>query len=55
MPGRHEIDATQELNCGAVAKAIVDLGFQGCFAHEFVSAAKDAIKLLKEVANFCDA
>jgi sugar phosphate isomerase/epimerase len=55
VPGRHEIDSTQELNYGAVAKAIVDLGFQGYMAHEFVPAAKDPIKSLEEAAKLCDA
>jgi hydroxypyruvate isomerase len=34
-PGRHEIDATQELNYRAVAQAIADTGFPGYVAHEF--------------------
>ena len=55
VPGRHEIDGTQELNYGAVAKAIVDLGFQGYMAHEFVPAAPDGIKSLEEAAKLCDA
>jgi len=36
VPGRHELDDTQELNWKAVAKAIADLNFQGFVAHEFV-------------------
>ena len=55
VPGRHEIDGTQELNYGAVAKAIVDLGFQGYLAHEFVPASSDGIKSLEEAAKLCDA
>ena len=55
VPGRHEIDSTQELNYGAVAKALVDLGFQGYMAHEFVPAAKDPIKSLEDAAKLCDA
>jgi hydroxypyruvate isomerase len=55
VPGRHEIDNTQELNYGAVAKAIVDLGFQGYMAHEFVPKAKDPIKSLEDAAKLCDA
>jgi hydroxypyruvate isomerase len=54
VPGRHEIDSTQELNYGAVAKAIVDMGFQGYMAHEFVPAAKDPIKSLEDAARLCD-
>jgi len=55
VPGRHEIDGTQELNYGAVAKAIVELGFQGYMAHEFIPAAPDGIKSLQEAAKLCDA
>jgi hydroxypyruvate isomerase len=55
VPGRHEIDNSQELNYGAVAKAIVDLGFQGYLAHEFVPAAKDPIQSLEDAARLCDA
>ncbi len=54
VPGRHEIDNSQELNYGAVAKAIVDLGFQGYMAHEFIPAARDGIKSLDEAAKLCD-
>jgi hydroxypyruvate isomerase len=36
VPGRHEIDASQELNYRAVAKAIADTGFPGYVAHEFL-------------------
>jgi hydroxypyruvate isomerase len=36
VPGRHEIDLSQELNYRAVAKAIADTGFSGFVAHEFI-------------------
>ena len=35
VPGRHEIDDTQELNYRFVAQAIADLGFTGYIAHEY--------------------
>ncbi|HYL71073.1 MAG TPA: TIM barrel protein [Candidatus Dormibacteraeota bacterium] len=35
VPGRHEIDGSQELNYHAVARAIADLRFAGFVAHEF--------------------
>jgi len=35
VPGRHEIDDTQELNYPAIARAIADLRFTGFVAHEF--------------------
>ena len=37
VPGRHEIDDTQELNYGAIARAIADLEFPGFVAHEFIA------------------
>ena len=36
IPGRHEIDGSQELNYRAVAQAIADTGFPGYVAHEFL-------------------
>jgi hydroxypyruvate isomerase len=35
VPGRHDIDDSQELNYHAVATAIADTGFNGYVAHEF--------------------
>jgi hydroxypyruvate isomerase len=55
VPGRHEIDGSQELNYGAVAKAIADLGFQGYLAHEFVPASQDPLKSLEEAVKICRA
>ncbi|MCA1656809.1 MAG: TIM barrel protein, partial [Actinobacteria bacterium] len=34
VPGRHELDATQELNWATVCAAIADTGYQGYVAHE---------------------
>ncbi len=39
VPGRHEIDDTQELNYRFVAKTIADLGYTGYVAHEYSPAA----------------
>jgi hydroxypyruvate isomerase len=36
VPGRHEINASQELNYRAVAEAIAETGFPGYVAHEFI-------------------
>jgi hydroxypyruvate isomerase len=46
VPGRHELDDTQELNWHAVGQAIADLSFQGFVAHEFVPTAPDPMKSL---------
>ncbi len=52
VPGRHELDGTQELNWRAVATAIADLGFQGFFAHEFVPT-RDPLQSLAEAVKLC--
>jgi hydroxypyruvate isomerase len=41
VPGRHEIDASQEINYHAVAVAIADVGYNGYVAHEFIPARPD--------------
>ena len=47
VPGRHEIDETQEVYWRAVATALCDLGFQGYMAHEFVPT-RDPLTSLRE-------
>ena len=46
VPGRHEIDETQELNYPAIIRAIVDTGFDGYIAQEFIPARADKIGLV---------
>jgi len=53
VPGRNEIDGTQELNYVAVCKAIVETGFTGYVAHEFVPK-RDPITSLREAVALCD-
>ena len=53
VPGRHELDATQELNWAAVCTAIADLNFQGYVAHEFVPT-RDPLTSLREAVALCD-
>jgi len=50
VPGRHEIDDTQEVNWHAVAKAIADLNFQGYIAQEFVPT-RDPLTSLKQAVE----
>jgi hydroxypyruvate isomerase len=52
VPGRHELDDTQELQWRTVAKAIADLNFQGYFAHEF-QPTKDPIASLRQAVELC--
>ena len=53
VPGRHELDDSQELNWKAVCKAIVDSGFTGYLAHEFVPT-RDPLTSLREAVALCD-
>jgi hydroxypyruvate isomerase len=54
VPGRHEIDETQEINYPAVMKAIVETGFKGYVAQEFVPARPDVLASLKQGVTICD-
>ena len=52
-PGRNEIDETQELYYPAIMKAIVDTGFKGYVAQEFIPK-RDPLTSLKEGVMICD-
>jgi hydroxypyruvate isomerase len=52
VPGRNEIDATQELNYRAVAQAIADLDFQGFVSHEFLPT-RDPLESLRQAVEIC--
>ncbi|MCO5238101.1 MAG: TIM barrel protein [Chitinophagaceae bacterium] len=57
VPGRREINDSQELYYPAIMKAIVDLGFNGYVAQEFIPTPKDAegqLASLKEGVTICD-
>jgi hydroxypyruvate isomerase len=53
VPGRHELDDTQEVNWRAVCRAIVETGFTGYLAHEFVPT-RDPLSSLREAVALCD-
>ena len=53
VPGRHELDDTQELNWIAVSRAIADTGFKGYMAHEFIPL-RDPMTSLREAVVLCD-
>ena len=53
VPGRHEINSSQELNYRAVAEAIADTGFPGYVAHEFVPTG-DPFKSFAEAYRIFD-
>jgi hydroxypyruvate isomerase len=52
VPGRNEIDDTQELNYRRVAQVIADTGFTGYFAHEFVPKREPLVSL-KQAIDIC--
>ena len=54
VPGRNEIDDTQELNYALVMKTIVETGFKGFVAQEFIPKRPDAIASLKQGVQICD-
>lgn len=54
VPGRNEIDDTQELFYPAIIKAILATGFKGYLAQEFIPKQKDSLKSLREAVNICD-
>ena len=54
VPGRNEIDDTQELYYPAVMKAIVETGFKGHVAQEFIPKRADALGSLRQGVQICD-
>ncbi len=46
-PGRHELDAAQEINYRAVFKALADVKYAGYVGHEFIPT-RDPLQGLKE-------
>ncbi len=53
-PGRNEIDDTQELFYPAIMRAIVETGYKGLVAQEFVPTNEDPIASLEAAVNICD-
>jgi len=54
VPGRNEIDNTQELNYPAIMKAIVDTGYKGFVGQEFIPKREDKLASLKQGVQICD-
>jgi hydroxypyruvate isomerase len=57
VPGRHEIDESQELYYPAIMKAIIAIGYKGYVAQEFIPTGKetpDKIAALKNAVKICD-
>jgi hydroxypyruvate isomerase len=54
VPGRNEIDTTQELYYPAIMEAILKTGFKGFVAQEFIPSWPDKISALKKGVEICD-
>jgi hydroxypyruvate isomerase len=54
VPGRHELDETQELYYPAIMKALVTTGYKGFVGHEFVPTMKDKLESLRRSVIICD-
>jgi hydroxypyruvate isomerase len=54
VPGRAELDDRQEINYPAVMRAIVDLGYEGHVAQEFIPTWPDKALALRRAAKVCD-
>jgi hydroxypyruvate isomerase len=53
VPGRHELDNTQEVNWVGVMRAIAATKFTGYVAHEFIPA-REPMRSLREAVELCD-
>jgi hydroxypyruvate isomerase len=53
VPGRHEIDETQEIHYGAVCQAIAATGYNLYLGHEF-SPTGDVFEALRRAYEICD-
>lgn len=54
VPGRHEIDETQELYYPAIMQAIVKTGFKGFVAQEFIPSRPNKLTSLQQGITICD-
>jgi len=54
VPGRNEIDETQELNYRRIMQAIADTGYTGYIGHEFVPAGPDPVASLRRAFEICN-
>jgi hydroxypyruvate isomerase len=54
VPGRNEIDETQELNYPAIMRAILETGYKGFVGQEFIPKRPDKLASLKQGVGICD-
>ena len=53
VPGRNEIDGTQEINYRPIMQAIVDTGYRGYVGQEFIPL-RDKVTSLSDAVRICD-
>ncbi len=54
VPGRNEIDETQELNYPALMQALLDIGYKGFVGQEFIPSREDKVASLADGVRRCD-
>jgi hydroxypyruvate isomerase len=54
VPGRGELDETQELNYPAIMRTLLELGYTGYTAHEFIPTWDDPLAALRHGVQVCD-
>jgi hydroxypyruvate isomerase len=53
-PGRAELDNTQEINYPPILEAILETGYTGFVAQEFIPTWDDPVLALRQAAQLCD-
>jgi hydroxypyruvate isomerase len=53
VPGRNEIDDTQEINYKAVMETITETGYKGYVSHEYIPT-RDPLQGLRDAVTICD-
>ena len=53
-PGRGELDDSQEINYPAVIRAIMETGYKGFIAQEFIPTADDPVAALQQAYEVCN-
>jgi hydroxypyruvate isomerase len=54
VPGRGELDDTQELNYPPIMRAILETGYTGFVAQEFIPTWSDKLAALRHAVRLCD-
>jgi hydroxypyruvate isomerase len=54
VPGRNDLDDTQELNYPPILRALVEVGYRGFVGHEFIPRGADKLAALRQAVTVCD-